>query len=101
MNDQGDPNRPEGGPGSMDSTEKQRYLLEQQVMEARLEIIRGHRHQREAQFSRVINFVFVFVAAGLVAFVLDAKGCRPIVSIGGSVAVIVVVGAWWAYRKPY
>jgi Flp pilus assembly protein TadB len=85
----------------MHHVDRQQFALEQQMMEAKLEIIRAHRQQKEARVSRLVTFLFVFAAAGLVFYVLDAKGYGPKVSILSSVAVIVVIGTWWAYRKPY
>jgi Flp pilus assembly protein TadB len=76
-------------------------MLEQQMMEAKLEIFRARRQQNEARISRLVTFLFVFVAAGAVFYVLDAGGYGPKVSIGSSCAVIVLIGTWWAYRKPY
>lgn len=75
--------------------------LEQQAMEAKLDILHMHRRQRESAVSRRFMFVLVFAFAGAVAYVLDAKGYSPQVSILGCVLTIVIVGAWWAYRKPY
>jgi hypothetical protein len=75
--------------------------LEQQAMEAKLEILKTHRQQRESAVSRRLMFVLVFGFAAAVAYGLDAKGCSPQVSILGCVLTIVIVGGWWAYRKPY
>jgi hypothetical protein len=33
--------------------------------------------------------------------VLDHKGYSPQTSILGCVLTIVVIGGWWAFRKPY
>ncbi len=85
----------------MPLTERRQYALEVKMMEAKLEIIRAHRQQREARLSRTVILLFVFVLAGLVFYWLDAKGFSPKVSILSSIAVIVLVGTWWAYRKPY
>jgi Flp pilus assembly protein TadB len=93
------PDAPSSEP--MRQVDRQQYALEQQMMEAKLEIIRSHRQQKEARVSRVVFFIFVFAAAGLVAYVMDAKGYSPQASIGSCVATIVIIGTWWAYRKPY
>ena len=103
MNDGNFPRRNPDAPKNeaISHVERQQYALEQQMMEAKLEIIRAHRQQKEARVSRLVTFLFVFAAAGLVFYELDSKGYPPKVSILSSVAVIVIIGTWWAYRKPY
>jgi hypothetical protein len=104
MNYDGDPPGRDPDPkagGSLNEVERRQYALQQQMMEAKLEIIRSHRQQKEARVSRVVFFVFVFGASALVAFVMDAKGYTPAQSIGSCVVVLVVIGTWWIYRKPY
>jgi Flp pilus assembly protein TadB len=80
---------------------RQQFMLEQRMLEAKLEAMRSQRDQRTGQVSRVMNLFFVFAIAGGVAFLLDAKGYSPKVSILSSVVTLVVIAAWWAYRKPY
>jgi len=75
--------------------------LEQQAMEAKLQIMRSHREQRESTVNRRFSFVLVFALSAGVAYVLDHKGYSPQTSILGCVLTIVVVGGWWAFRKPY
>ena len=70
-------------------------------MESTLEIMRSHRQQRESGVNRRFTFILVFALSGGVAYVLDHKGYSPEVSIAGCVLTIVVVGGWWAFRKPY
>jgi Flp pilus assembly protein TadB len=86
---------------TMTEVQRRQHSLEQQMMEAKLEIIRASRQQKEARVSRVVTFIFVFVAAGAVFYGLEAKGVDFKVSAMSSIGVIVVVGTWWAYRKPY
>jgi hypothetical protein len=88
-------------PSGMHPETRQQYALEQRMMEAKLEAMRSNRDRRTGQVSRVMNLFFVFALAGGVAFLLDAKGYGPKVSILSSIVTLVVVAAWWAYRKPY
>jgi Flp pilus assembly protein TadB len=88
-------------PSTMSEVQRRQVALEQQMMEAKLEIIRSRRQQNEARVSRVVMFLFVFAAAGLTCYVLDKKGYDPRVSIVAPIAVLVVIGTWWVYRKPY
>src|ERR1700734_4056075 len=94
-----DPDAPP--PSQMHPEVRQQYVLEQRMMEAKLEAMRSNRNRRTGQVSRVMNLFFVFAIAGGVAFLLDAKGYSPKVSILSSIVTLVVVAAWWAYRKPY
>jgi Flp pilus assembly protein TadB len=94
-----DPDAPP--PSAMHPDTRQEYVLEQRMMEAKLEAMRSNRNRRTGQVSRVMNLFFVFAIAGGVAFLLDAKGYSPKVSILSSIVTLVVVAAWWAYRKPY
>ncbi len=80
---------------------RRQMRLEQMAREAKLDIMQMRRRQRESAVSRRFMFVLVFGFAGGVAYVLDAKGCSPQVSILGCVLTIVIVGGWWVYRKPY
>jgi Flp pilus assembly protein TadB len=80
---------------------REQYALEQRMLEARLEAMRSHRERRTGQVSRVMNLFFVFAIAGGVAFLLDAKGYSAKVSILASIVTLVVISAFWAYRKPY
>jgi len=75
--------------------------IEQQMMESKLEIMRSHRQQRESTVNRRFTFLLVFAMSGGVAYVLDHKGYSPQTSILGCVLTIVVIGGWWAFRKPY
>lgn len=75
--------------------------LEQQMMESKLEIMRSHRQQRESTVNRRFTFLLVFALSGAVAWMLDHRGAKPEISVLGCVLTIVVVGGWWAYRKPY
>ncbi len=95
--DGGPPRQPE----RMHPEARQQFMLEQRMLEAKLEAMRSQRDQRTGQVSRVMNLFFVFAIAGGVAFLLDAKGYSPKVSILSSVVTLVVIAAWWAYRKPY
>jgi hypothetical protein len=79
---------------------RQQARLEQQMNEAKLEIFRTHRQQRESTVGRRFSFLMVFALSALVAYVLDHKGYSPQISILGCVLTIVLVGTWWAYRKP-
>jgi hypothetical protein len=80
---------------------RRQMRLEQQMMESKLEIMRSHRQQRESAVNRRFTFLLVFGLSGFVAFALDHKGYSPQTSILGCVLTIVVVGGWWAFRKPY
>lgn len=80
---------------------REQYMLEQRMMEAKLEAMRSHREQKTARVGRVVNLFLVFAVAGGIAFLLDAKGYSPQVSIGSSIVTLVIVAAMWAYRKPY
>jgi Flp pilus assembly protein TadB len=75
--------------------------LEQQMLEARLEILQSHRKQRESTQSRRLNFFLVFALSAAVAWIVDRKGYPPQIVIGSAVVTIVVFGGWWAFRKPY
>jgi Flp pilus assembly protein TadB len=94
-----DPDAPP--PDSMHPEVREQYALEQRMLEARLEAMRSNRDRRTGQVSRVMNLFFVFAIAGGVAFLLDAKGYSPKVSILSSIVTLVVIAGWWAYRKPY
>jgi Flp pilus assembly protein TadB len=94
-----DPDAPR--PEAMHPDARQQYAMDQRMMEAKLEALRSHRERRTGQVSRVMNLFFVFAIAGAIAFLLDAKGYSPKVSIMSSVITLVVISAWWAYRKPY
>jgi VanZ family protein len=72
--------------------------LEQQMMEAKLEIYRTSREQRESTVKRRLNFFLVFALSVSVAYVLDHKGYSAQTSILGFVLSIVVLGGWWAFR---
>ncbi len=74
--------------------------LEQQMQEARVEILRTHRMQKESTSSRRMSFFLVFGLATAVAWIVDHKGYPPQVVIGSCVVTIVVVGSWWAFKKP-
>lgn len=89
--------RPEG----MHPDTRKEYMLEQRMLEAKLEAMRANTNKRTGQVSRVMNLFFVFAIAGGVAFLLDARGYSAKVSILSSVVTLVVVAAFWAYRKPY
>ncbi len=80
---------------------RRQMRLEQQMMEARLDILQTARKQKESGIRRTAGFLLVFLFSGLVAWALDHKGKPPEVSIGGAVLTIVVVGTWFAYRKTY
>ena len=82
-----------------DEVARQKARLEQQMLEAKLEILRSHRQRREAAVSRRFSFLLVFALSGFVAFVLDRRGWSPAVSVLGCVLTIVTVGVFWAYRK--
>jgi hypothetical protein len=71
------------------------------MMEARLEIIRSYRQQREARVSRLVTFLFVFAAAMAVFYGLEAKGVDWWICAVSSIGTLVAIGAWWAFRKPY
>jgi len=94
-----DPDAPP--PSSMNPETMKQMRLEQMMLEAKLEEMRAHRNRRTGQVSRVVNLFFVFAIAGAVAFLLDARGYSAKVSILSSVVTLVVIAAWWAYRKPY
>jgi len=85
----------------MTEVQRRQASLEQQMQEAKLEIIRARRQQKEAQVSRVVMFFFVFVAATAVFYVLQAKGVDFKTSALCSIGTLVAIGAWWVYRKPY
>jgi hypothetical protein len=94
-----DPDAPR--PDAMHPEVREQYALEQRMLEAKLEAMRSNRDRRTGQVSRVMNLFFVFAIAGGVAFLLDAKGYSPKVSILSSIVTLVVIAGWWAYRKPY
>jgi hypothetical protein len=88
-------------PSNPDDVAQKQARLEQMKMEAQLEIMRSHRQQRESTVNRRFTFLLVFALSGGVAYVLDHKGYSPQTSILGCVLTIVVIGGWWAFRKPY
>jgi hypothetical protein len=88
-------------PSNPDEVAQKQARLEQMKMEAQLEIMRSHRQQRESTVNRRFTFLLVFALSAGVAYVLDHKGYSPQTSILGCVLTIVVVGGWWAFRKPY
>ena len=94
-----DPDAPP--PSQMHPDVRQQYALEQRMLEAKLEAIRAQSNRRTGQVSRVMNLFFVFAIAGGIAFLLDARGYSPKVSILSSIVTLVVIATIWAYRKPY
>jgi hypothetical protein len=92
------PNEPQRDPAEV---ARHQMRLEQQMMEAHLEIMQTHRKQRESRVNRWFTFIMVFALSAGVAYALDRKGYGPEVSIMGCVGTIVVVGGWWAFRKTY
>ncbi len=92
------PNDPSRDPAEV---ARRQMRLEQQMMEAKLEIMGSVRRQRESAVNRRFTFILVFALAGGVAYALDHKGYSPEISIIGCVLTIVVVGGWWISRKPY
>ncbi len=88
-------------PRSPDEVARRQMQLEQLQMEAQLGILQTRRQQRESAVNRRWTFFLVFALSGGVAYVLDRSGQKPEVSIMGCVFTIVVVSAWWIYRKPF
>jgi hypothetical protein len=75
--------------------------LEIQMNEAKLEIIRSHRHQRESAVNRRFTFIVIFALSMGIAYIMDHKGYSPQMSVLGFLVVFCGVGGWWTFRKPY
>ncbi len=80
---------------------RRQYALEQQMMEAKLEAMRSHRQQSQARVGRVVNLLLVFAIAGAVEYYLLSTGVSGKNAVLAAVGTLVVLSAWWAYRKPY